>query len=149
MSDPNTSSPPASGPTADGPSGNWRDQRRAERDARRHDRHEMTGWGGLPIGGLIIVAVGVIFLARNFGLDLPPRWWAIFILVPAAAALVTAARFFRVDGGLSSRTVGSATGGILMLAVALVLYLDLNWAMFWPVLVIIVGVGVLARGWRR
>jgi hypothetical protein len=149
MSDPNTSSAPGSQPTADAPSGNWRDQRRAERHAWRHDRHEMAGWNGLPIGGLIIVAVGAIFLARNFGLDLPPRWWAIFILLPAAAALVTAARLFRVDGGLSSRAVGSATGGILMLAVALMLYLDLSWAMFWPVMLIIVGIGVLARGWRR
>ena len=37
-----------------------------------------------------------------------------------------------------------------MLAVALILFLDLDWSRFWPVLVIIVGVGIVARGmWRR
>jgi hypothetical protein len=121
-----------------------RDERRLERDQRD------SGWNAAPIGGLIVIAVGVIFLLGNFGLDLPPRWWAIFILVPAAASLVSAVRLYNVDGRLSSRAGGAATGGVLMLAVALILYLDLDWGKFWPVLVIIVGVGIVARGmWRR
>lgn len=131
--------------------GDWREQRRAEkharRDAWRNGRHE---WAGMPVGGVIIIAVGVIFLAGNFGLRLPQNWWAIFVLLPAAAGLVSAARFYRVDGALTSRVVGSATGGVLLLAVALALFLGVNWGMFWPVLLIIVGGGIVARGyWRR
>ena len=150
MSDPNAT--PTPGPTDSAPTGNWRDQRRAERDERRGARHDMTGhgWNPLPMGGIIIVAIGIIFLLGNFGLNLPlpHRWWAIFILLPAAGALVTAARFFRADGGFSSRVAGAATGGVLMLAVALILFLNLDWGMFWPVLLIIVGLGVVIRGYR-
>jgi hypothetical protein len=44
---------------------------------------------------------------------------------------------------------GAATGGLLMLAVALILFINLSWAVFWPVMVIIVGVGIVARGAAR
>jgi hypothetical protein len=36
--------------------------------------------------------------------------------------------------------------GALMLATALILFFDLEWSMYWPVMVIIVGLGILARG---
>jgi hypothetical protein len=117
-----------------------------ETESRRSD-----DWSAVPLGGLAIVAVGLIFLARNFGLDLPlpDRWWAIFILLPAAGALVTAGRFYRMDGRFSSRVAGAATVGTLILATALILFLDLDWGKTWPVMVIIVGLGIVARGYRR
>ncbi len=150
MSDPTMPSPDTSTQPPP-PGGDWRDQRRAEKHARRAERrNSMENWGGIPLGGLTILVVGVIFLAGNFGLHLPPRWWAIFILVPAAGALVTAARFYRVDGTFSSRVMGAAIGGTLMLAIALALFLGLNWGLFWPVILVIVGAGIIARGyWRR
>ncbi len=116
-------------------------------DTRRHDGY----WPGAPIVGLAVIAVGLVFLGRNFGMDLPlpDRWWALIILVPAAASLVGAARYHRVDGRLSSRVAGSATVGALMLATALILFFDLKWSLYWPVMVIIVGLGILARSSRR
>lgn len=127
------------------PDGDWRAMRRAERQARRDSSQ---AWPGVPLVGVVLVILGVLFMLTNFGLDLPQRWWAIFILLPAAAALVTAARFFNLDGGLSNRAAASATGGLILLAVALILYFDLSWEMFWPVILIIVGVGIIARGVR-
>jgi hypothetical protein len=108
-------------------------------------------WPGVPLVGLGIVLVGVIFLARNFGFDfpLPDRWWALFILIPAGGALVTAARLYNQDGRMSERAIGAATVGTLILASALILFLDLEWGDWWPVMVIIVGLGILARGFRR
>ncbi|MDO8360757.1 MAG: hypothetical protein Q7T08_12050, partial [Devosia sp.] len=121
---------------------------RAERHARRGAM--LDHWGGIPIGGLIILVVGVIFLADNFGFHLPERWWALFVLIPAAGALVSAVRFYRQDGNLSTRVAGAATGGVLMLAIALALFLGLDWGMFWPVILIIVGAGIITRGyWPR
>lgn len=112
-----------------------------------HDGH----WPGIPIVGLAVVLVGVIFLARNFGMDLPlpDRWWAVFILIPAAASLVSAARFYRIDNRFSSRVVGPATAGVLMLATSMILFLDLDWGRYWPLMVIIVGLGIVARGSAR
>ena len=126
----------------------WRDQRAQRRDEKRAMR---DNWAGVPLIGIGIVVVGLIFLARNFGmyLPLPDRWWAITILLPAAGSLVTAARFFRMDDGFSSRVAGAATVGVLLLATALILFLDLEWDKAWPVMVIIVGLGIVARGYRR
>lgn len=118
------------------------------RDERpmRHD-----SWPAPVFIGLAVVVVGLVFLARNFGvyLPLPERWWAIPILLPAAAALVSAARFYRQDGGISARVAGAATGGLLILSTALILFLDIEWDEAWPVMVIIVGLGIMARGFRR
>ena len=116
--------------------------------SRPTERTQDGYWPGVPIVGLAVIAVGLVFLSRNFGMDLPlpDRWWALFILVPAGAALVSAARFYRIDGRPSSRVVGPATVGALMLATALILFFDLEWSMYWPVMVIIVGLGILARG---
>ena len=72
-----------------------------------------------------------------------------FPVSAAAFALVSAARFYRIDGRPSSRVVGPATVGALMLATALILFFDLEWSMYWPVMVIIVGLGILARGGRN
>jgi phosphatidylserine synthase len=119
-------------------------------DRSSSPQHE-GNWPVVPIVGLAVVAVGLVFLARNFGLDLPlpDRWWAIFILIPAAAALVSAARCYRLDGRFSSRVAGAATAGMLMLTTALILFLDLEWGTLWPLMVIIVGLGIYARGTAR
>jgi hypothetical protein len=119
-------------------------------DLDRSDRPQRDAtWPGVPLVGIVLV--GVIFLARNFGWDfpLPDRWWALFVLIPAAGALVTAARLYNQDGRLSERAIGAATVGALMLASALILFFDLDWGTWWPVMTIIVGVGILARGMGR
>lgn len=158
MSDPNTSSPgPASDPsgptTSTGPTGNWRDQRRAERDARRQGRHDMMGhgFGGFPIGGIVIIGIGVIFLLGNFGFHLPPHWWAVLLLVPAVGLLVTAIRFYRADSSFNGRAMGPAIGGVILLAMALAIFFGLNWGLFWPIVLIAVGAAIIARraGFRR
>ena len=105
---------------------------------------------GLPLGGVIILAVGVVFLLRNFGFHLPGHWWAVIIMIPAVASLVTAIRFYRQDGKATARVTGAATGGAVMLAIGLALYFGVNWSLFWPVILIVVGLGIIARGaWRQ
>ena len=150
MSDPNASTTGSPNPTP--PPGDWREQRRAEHEARRaawrNGGHH--GWGpGMPIGGVIIIAIGVVLLAGALGISVPHNWWAVLILVPAVAALVNAIRFYRVDGPQSPRVMGAGIGGLVMLALALALFFDIGLGLFWPVIVIIVGVAIVARSmWR-
>ena len=164
MSDPNIPSPgPAADPAASsnstgpGPTGDWREQRRAERDARRQERHGMRhemmghGFGGFPIGGLVIIVIGVIFLLGNFGFHLSAHWWAALLLIPAVGLLVTAIRFYRVDNSFNGRAMGPAIGGVILLAMALAIFFGLNWGLFWPIVLIAVGAAIVARraGFRR
>ncbi len=151
MSDPNTTSTgPTTGPSTP-PQGDWRDMRRAERQARRAAWREngRPGWGGVPIGGLIILAIGVVVLAGNFGYHSPGPWWSVVLLIPAVGLLVTAIRFYRADNTFGSRAMGPAIGGILLLALALSIFFGVNLGLFWPVVLIVVGGAIVLRGMRR
>jgi len=159
MSDPDTSSTGPSGDPAGssgsaGPTGNWRDMRRAERDARRADRHAWRaahpgmagpGWNGLPIGAIVLIVIGVVFLLGNFGFHLPSHWWAVLVLIPAVSLLVAAIRFYRVDHTFSGRAMGPAIGGVVLLAMALAIFFGLNWGLFWPIVLIAAGLAIIAR----
>ena len=58
--------------------------------------------------------------------------------------------------GVSARTGGRLNGdvaralmiGLLLLAVTIIFLLELNWGKVWPVLLVIVGIGLLL-GWKR
>jgi hypothetical protein len=153
----NTSSSSSSGPTP-----NWRDLRREERDARRQEwrrardawrsEHGWHGWNaGPPVGAIVLIAVGVLFLLGNFGFHLSGHWWAALILIPAVSLLVAAIRFYRADGP-SPRVVGPAIGGFVLLAIALSLFFGFHGAgFFWPVILIAVGAVFIARRnwWMR
>ncbi|HVY51090.1 MAG TPA: hypothetical protein VHA07_05960 [Devosia sp.] len=132
-----------------GSAGDWREQRRAERWARRSERWNASGWHGFPIGGAIILVLGVVFLLGNFGFHLPAHWWAVLLLIPAVGLLVTAIRFYRADNTMGGRAMGPLIGGIVLLAMALAIFFGLNWGIFWPLVLIAVGLSIIARrAWR-
>ena len=153
MSDPNSTRTTSGGPEyIPPPQGDWRAQRRAERDARRaawRNGGGRPGFMGVPLGGIIVLALGLVFLADNFGYHLPHNWWAVLILIPAAALLVTAVRFYRADASMSGRAVGPAIGGIVLLLIALAIFFGINWGLFWPLLLVAMGVGIIARTYWR
>lgn len=146
MSDPNTTGP-ANDPqgAAPGSGANWRDMRRAERRARRQARWGMSDDRGVPVGALILIAVGVIVLLGNFGLQIPGHWWSVLLLVPAVGLLVTAIRFYRVDNTFGGRAMGPLIGGLVLLAMALAIFFGLDWGVFWPIVLIAIGAGIIVR----
>lgn len=95
------------------------------------------------IGGLILVAIGVIFLLANTtGFQLH-NWWALFILIPALANFGNAWRHYQTDGHLSKGATGSLTGGLILTLVASAFLFNLDWGLIWPVFLIIGGIGAL------
>ncbi len=119
----------------------WRELRRQEREQRRAYRH--SGWGAWW-GGAILILLGIIFLLQNFGVTALENWWALFILIPAIGAFGTAWRFFQAAGGrLTAPARGSLIGGLVMAAISFAFLFNLDGQIFWPVLVILAGVGVL------
>lgn len=130
--------------------GDWREARRRERHARRAERHAgMSGFAGPWLGGVVLVILGVGLLLQNIGYELPQRWWALLLLLPAVGSLVAAIRSYRVSGGTPD-TIGALVGGAIFTALALALFFGVNWGIFWPLILVLLGIGLLLRSyWPR
>jgi hypothetical protein len=118
-------------------------------DERRQGHHG-HGWGGPWIGGVILIVLGVIFLLQNFGWQLPKNWWAAFILIPAAGSLMAARRNYEANGGQwTGAVVGPGIAGIVFVVMAVALFMGLEWGLFWPIILILIGGGIMARTMGR
>ena len=109
-------------------------------------------WGRLAVG-LVVIAVGVVFLLRNLGYDLPflryHNWWALFILVGAVGPLTLAAERYRAIGRMDWVVLHSLLSAVAVILVASFFLLDLDWATWWPLFVIYGGFWMLLKGSRR
>ncbi len=98
------------------------------------------------LGGVVLIAIGVFLLLGNilpftfFG-----NWWAIFILIPAFYSFQRAWRAYQLDGTMSRKFRSNLVGGMIVGAVGLIFLFGLNIFRWWPVLLIIGGVGILLR----
>jgi hypothetical protein len=125
----------------------WREQRRAERLARhearwqRHAGHHY-GW----IGGIFLILLGVVFLLQNMGIPFLTNWWALFILILAFWAYVRALEVYQDDKRLTRRGAGSLIIGILLTILAFAFLFNLNFNLFWPILLIVGGLVLLLTG---
>jgi hypothetical protein len=130
------------------PGPDWREQRREE---RRHRREIRWGDNGAWIGGVVLIALGVIFLAQNLGAPLPQNWWAVFILIPAIASFGSAWRTYqRNDRQVTGAVRGGIVGGCILTVLAAALFFGFDWGKYWPVILILLGITALAGGaWRR
>lgn len=121
------------------PQGDWQTQRRAERRARRAGRaradrrhHPRAGRRG---------AAGADFwpgAAEELVGPVPAD--------PAVGALVAAIRNYRSSGDtLTGGVIGSLISAAIFVVLAVALFFDVAWGAFWPVLLIAIGLGILAR----
>lgn len=112
---------------------------------QRGRRQRDSNW---IIGG-VMVLLGVLFLIGNYTSFELQNWWALFILIPALGSLGSAWNAYRADGHLSQRVRSSLTWGMVVLAVALVFLLNLDWGVIWPIFLIIIGLGSLLAFFAR
>lgn len=120
-----------------------RRQRWEERWARRQHH---SGSGGVVIG-VVLAAIGVLLLLQNLGiLFIDDLWmyWPVILIVLGASRLATAFTY-------GSRLWGAivAFAGVIFLLDNLGLIRGNAWNYIWPILLITVGVGLLARGLDR
>jgi len=109
-------------------------------------RSHSSAW----IGGLVLIAIGVILLLQNLNLFVEPfNWWALFILIPAVAAFAEAWRHYQEAGRLTRKATGSLIGGLLLLSIAVVFLFNLDWGLFWPLILIVIGIGALLDATTR
>ncbi len=95
-------------------------------------------------GGILIV-IGVFLLLRNLlGLHLG-NWWALFLLIPAAGSLASAWKLYQAHGTIDAAVRGPLVGGVVLLFVFAMFFFGFNWSLFWPVLLILAGIGARRR----
>ena len=117
-----------------------RAQYRAERRTARY------AGGGALIGGVALIAFGVIIMLQNMGAVQLHNWWALFILLPALGSFAAAYGAYRTNGGhLNAVARGSFMGGLLITAIAAIFLFDLNFSLFLPVVLIVAGLGTLVN----
>ena len=119
------------------------------REARRQRRAERLADPSRPgswVMGLILIVLGALFLLRNTGtFDIPLRnWWALFILLPAIGAFDSARRLYQSAGNrLIPPATGSLIVGLVLTFVAAIFLFGLSWSYFGPILIILIGIGIL------
>lgn len=99
--------------------------------------------------GLILIAVGIIFLVMQFGGFHINNWWALFILIPVFAAWNRAISTSTEAGEITEDAIQMITGSLFPLFVAVIFLFNWDWGKVWPGFIIIAGINALARGWGR
>ncbi|HKJ26002.1 MAG TPA: hypothetical protein VJ965_00065, partial [Anaerolineales bacterium] len=96
--------------------------------------------------GIVLVLLGIIFFAQQIGDFTFHNWWALFILIPFFSSIGTAFSMWRRDGRFHIGVWSTLYGGLMPLLVALIFLFDLSWGLYWPVFVIVPGIGVMISG---
>lgn len=98
---------------------------------------------------LVVIAIGVILLVRNLGVEIPfldsTNWWAWFILIAAVVPLARAYETYRARGRVDVEVVHSLLSAAALLLVAAMFLLRLDWKVWWPLFVILGGLFTLVR----
>jgi hypothetical protein len=101
---------------------------------------DATSW----IVGIVLILLGVAFLLENSGfVILPGNWWAVFIYLAAIASFANAWRLYRATGQFGATATGSLTWGLVFTVVASIFFFNLVWDVWWPVILVAIGVGIV------
>jgi hypothetical protein len=105
-----------------------------------------SGW----IGGVVLIMVGLYFLfGYLFDFTFVGNWWAAFILIPAVYSLARAYEDYRANGRMTERGRSNLIGGLMIGTVAFIFLFGLNFGNWWPLFLIVIGAGILLRGFVK
>ena len=108
--------------------------------SRRRHGGEQTSW----IVGVVLILLGVAFLLEQAGLvTLTENWWAIFIYLAAGGSLANAWRLYRARGEFDSAATSSLIWGLVLAVVATIFAFNLLWDMWWPMILVAIGIGIV------
>jgi hypothetical protein len=99
--------------------------------------------------GMLLASIGLAMPVTAW-LAGPDRWWSAFIFLPAYCMIGLALIHSRVGGQLSHWSMRSNLGlGAIVLTVALILALGLDWRYAWTLMLIVPGLVVAVNGFTR
>lgn len=107
--------------------------------SRQLSWQEMAG-GTLLIVGLVFTAVNLLGLGRL------ENWWSFFILLPGLLFLGMGRLIGSRNGRFSFLSRSNIGVGLVSVTVALMFLLNLNWAVWWPMMIIMPGAATWFMG---
>lgn len=120
---------------------------------KMHETCSHAGGNSALFTGLALVAIGVLFLLNNFGLQfdfmMHRNWWALFILIGSIGPLGHAVQQYRSQGHFDGSVLHSLVSAASIGFVGVIFLLDLAWDQWWPVFIIFGGLWTVSKGWRR
>jgi hypothetical protein len=114
--------------------------------ATRTNHHpQKHAFRGNWIPGLVLILVGMSFLAANLWEIHLQNWWALFILIPALGNFNTAYEKYR-RAGRWTRGARSAMGwGFFFVLITVTFLFNISWSLMWPILLILLGLGFIVN----
>jgi hypothetical protein len=94
----------------------------------------------------VLIVLGIILLLQQVGNFSFDNWWALFILIPVLSAFASAFRIWQRAGRLTFAVWSTFYGGLFPLLVAVLFLFDLDWGDYWPLFILLGGVGMLVGG---
>jgi hypothetical protein len=102
------------------------------------------GEGASWIAGVVLILLGVaFFLEQSHYISFEGNWWAIFIYLAAIASFGNAWRSYRTRGEFGAQASGSLIWGLVLTVVASIFFFNLLWDVWWPAILVAVGVGIV------
>ena len=100
---------------------------------------------------LVAVLIGVIFVLRTTAaVDLGPHWWALlFLAAPIYLFDYAWARYQAGGGKVTTAIVNTVSTGLVIVAFAIILWLQIPWGRTWPMFVVIAGIAAFLNARRR
>ena len=120
----------------------------AEKEAMNHNQTPTQVSRNLSntTWGIVLIGLGIFFLVSRTGGFFIHNWWALFILIPAFHNMNEAWQSYRANGRLTKHARHSLMGGLLIGMVAVFFLFSLSWNLFWPLVLIMLGIGALLNG---
>jgi hypothetical protein len=95
---------------------------------------------------VVLIGLGLVFLAQNY-LGQPIRnWWALFILIPVFFTLERG--YASLRAGRNAEAIGELTGALVLVALIVIFIFELPFGQLWPIFLIIGGISLLFSGRR-
>lgn len=106
----------------------------------RERRH--GGEGASWMVGVILILVGLAFLFERAGwIPANSNWWAIFIYLAAFAGYANVWRVWRAERRFTPSATASLSWGLVLTVVGSIFLFSLSWDLWWPAILIAVGIG--------
>jgi cation transport ATPase len=110
---------------------------------RHHEKSRSRPSPNSWIVGAVLILAGLLLALQNITSFSFNNWWALFILIPAFASYGSAWRAYQRDERLSAPVRSSLTTALILTLVAAFFLFNFNWTIFGPIVLILVGIGLL------